>query len=211
MVDRDFAETSSFGYWVRRRRLALDLTQAMLARRVGCATVTIKKIERDERRPSRLMAQRLAESLGIPSEQQEGFIQRARGERRVDTLPFPTAPIPRGAPSELGGSSHKFDPGTERGHFLGRQQQLSWLESVLERALQNQGRAGFPAGEAGSGKTADRGAFARRAHEIESQRVLAELSAILPKFLALVVRELSLESERSALKHAYTQKVAIQE
>ncbi|MCB0160729.1 MAG: helix-turn-helix transcriptional regulator, partial [Caldilineaceae bacterium] len=45
--------TASFGYWVRRQRLALDMTQADLARAVGCATVTISKIERDERRPSR--------------------------------------------------------------------------------------------------------------------------------------------------------------
>lgn len=37
--------TASFGYWVRRQRQALDLTQAALARQVGCATVTISKIE----------------------------------------------------------------------------------------------------------------------------------------------------------------------
>ena len=43
---------ASFGYWVRRRRKALGLTQAELARRVGCAEVTIQKIEADERRPS---------------------------------------------------------------------------------------------------------------------------------------------------------------
>ena len=30
-------EPASFGYWVRRRRKALDLTQADLARKVGCA------------------------------------------------------------------------------------------------------------------------------------------------------------------------------
>ena len=36
--------TASFGYWVRRRRKALDLTQVALARSVSCATVTIVKI-----------------------------------------------------------------------------------------------------------------------------------------------------------------------
>ena len=41
--------TASFGYWIRRQRLALDLTQAALARRVGCATVTISKLEQDQR------------------------------------------------------------------------------------------------------------------------------------------------------------------
>jgi transcriptional regulator with XRE-family HTH domain len=58
-------ETDSFGYWVRRRRKALDLTQAALASQVGCATITIKKIERDERRPSLTMAERLADFLII--------------------------------------------------------------------------------------------------------------------------------------------------
>ena len=37
--------TSSFGYWLRRRRRALDLTQDELALRVGCALGTIKKLE----------------------------------------------------------------------------------------------------------------------------------------------------------------------
>ncbi len=44
--------TYSFGYWVRGRRRALDLTQDSLARQVGCAVPMIKKIEADERRPS---------------------------------------------------------------------------------------------------------------------------------------------------------------
>ena len=43
-------ETSaSFGYWVRRQRKALDLTQQILADRVGCSLAAIKKIEGDER------------------------------------------------------------------------------------------------------------------------------------------------------------------
>jgi DNA-binding XRE family transcriptional regulator len=41
----------SFRNWVRRQRRSLDLTQDELARQVGCAAVTIKKIEADERRP----------------------------------------------------------------------------------------------------------------------------------------------------------------
>jgi predicted transcriptional regulator len=39
--------TLSFGYWVRRRRRALDLTQKELARRAWCSVATIKKIEAD--------------------------------------------------------------------------------------------------------------------------------------------------------------------
>ena len=56
---------TSFGYWVRRRRKALDLTQAELAARLGCAEVTIRKVEADERRPSEQIARRLADLLAL--------------------------------------------------------------------------------------------------------------------------------------------------
>ena len=75
---------ASFGYWVRRRRKALDLTQAELAQRVGCAEVTIHKIEADERRPSSQIAELLAEHLRIPPAERATFLQRARGEVAVD-------------------------------------------------------------------------------------------------------------------------------
>jgi DNA-binding XRE family transcriptional regulator len=54
---------ASFGRWVQRRRKALDLTQVELAHRVGCAAETLRKIEADARRPSRQIAERLAEAL----------------------------------------------------------------------------------------------------------------------------------------------------
>lgn len=34
-----------FGVWVRRRRRALDLTQQQLGTLVGCATITVRKVE----------------------------------------------------------------------------------------------------------------------------------------------------------------------
>ena len=60
-------ETASFGKWIYRRRKALDLTQRDLAERTGCALSTIKKIETDQRRPSRDLAHRLADALRIAS------------------------------------------------------------------------------------------------------------------------------------------------
>jgi predicted ATPase/class 3 adenylate cyclase len=81
---------TSFGYWVRRRRKALDLTQGELARRVGCAEVTIQKIEADERRPSSQIAELLAEHLRIPPAERATFLQRARGELAADQLPAST-------------------------------------------------------------------------------------------------------------------------
>ena len=79
-------EVYSFGYWVMRRRKALDLTRAGLAQQVSCSPETIKKIERDERRPSRQVAELLAEALAVPGEERELFLQAARGERPADQL-----------------------------------------------------------------------------------------------------------------------------
>ena len=56
----------SFGTWIKRRRKTLDLTQQQLAQEIGCSPSLIFKIESDERRPSRQMAELLAEKLDIP-------------------------------------------------------------------------------------------------------------------------------------------------
>jgi transcriptional regulator with XRE-family HTH domain len=86
-------ETYSFGYWVRRRRKALDLTQRALADCAGCAPVTLKKIEADERRPSALMANRLATCLGITGTEQPAFLAMALGQRPSDVLSLPHRPL----------------------------------------------------------------------------------------------------------------------
>ena len=86
-------DIASFGYWVRRRRKALDLTQAKLAKKVGCAVVTIRKIERDERRPSHQMANLLADHLEIPAEDRDSFIRMSHGEY-VAAISSPIESIP---------------------------------------------------------------------------------------------------------------------
>jgi predicted ATPase/transcriptional regulator with XRE-family HTH domain len=77
---------TSFGNWVKRRRKALDLTQQELARRVGCSVATIVKIESDERRPSRQIAELLTQHLEIPPDQHSLFLKVARQEKAVDHL-----------------------------------------------------------------------------------------------------------------------------
>ena len=76
----------SFGNWVKRRRKALDLTQQELAQRVGCSVSAIVKIEADERRPSRQVAELLAQHLEIAPDQRDLFLKVARQEKAVDTL-----------------------------------------------------------------------------------------------------------------------------
>src|SRR5512139_1820110 len=91
---------ASFGAWLKRRRKALDLTQEALAGQVGCSVATIQKIEADERRPSRQIAELLAQHLAIPSAERATFLKVARGELRVTRLAeaaptiISTAPAP---------------------------------------------------------------------------------------------------------------------
>lgn len=93
--------TDSFGYWVRRQRKALDLTQAELARRAGCAEVTLRKIEADERRPSRPMAERLAECLGLAEADRVRFVTIAVGTQAAIKLPLSETYAARRLPGNL--------------------------------------------------------------------------------------------------------------
>ncbi len=70
--------SSTFRRWLRRLRTEQDMTQDMLAEQVGCAVDTIRAFESGRRRPSRAMAERLVEILGISQDQQAEFIRRAR-------------------------------------------------------------------------------------------------------------------------------------
>jgi predicted ATPase/class 3 adenylate cyclase len=90
------AETS-FGRWLQRRRKALDLTQEALAQRVGCAAETLRKIEADARRPSRQIAERLADALELPPDERLAFVRAARAELSTDRLAPPTHSVPQAA------------------------------------------------------------------------------------------------------------------
>lgn len=68
----------SFGSFVKKRRREMDLTQEELARRVGCATITVRKIEANDLRPSVQIAERLAMALAIPLDDRAEFVRRAR-------------------------------------------------------------------------------------------------------------------------------------
>ena len=114
------AETFSFGNWIRQRRRALDLTQDELAERVGCSISAIRKLEADERRPSRQVAELLADTLQIPGADRLLFLKVARMELGFDRLSAITAPAvlspvvfqqagSQAAPAANGGAQHPAD------------------------------------------------------------------------------------------------------
>lgn len=62
-------EQQSFGYWLKLKRKALDLTREQLAERVGYSAATSRKIEDEERLPSTQVIEHLAEFRNIPPDQ----------------------------------------------------------------------------------------------------------------------------------------------
>ncbi|MFN8491656.1 MAG: tetratricopeptide repeat protein [Caldilineaceae bacterium] len=100
---------ASLGLWIRQRRKQLDLTQEMLAGRVGCSLSAIRKIEADERRPSREVAELLADCLQIDRKDRPIFLKVARSELRTERLAsvaLPAAPpVPAPSPVPLQGEA----------------------------------------------------------------------------------------------------------
>jgi len=72
-------ESASFGTWLRQHRRALDLTQKALANQVGCAEITVRRMEADEYKPSSELALVLLEKLGIPELERPQWVRFARG------------------------------------------------------------------------------------------------------------------------------------
>mgnify|MGYP006330482497 CR=1 FL=1 len=87
---------ASFGHLVRRLRRSADLTQRDLAQRIGYSVITIRKIESDERRPSRDLAERLARGLRVQPADWPAFLALARALTPDPlTAPFgPHSPVP---------------------------------------------------------------------------------------------------------------------
>src|SRR5262245_15524043 len=122
---------ASFGYWIRRRRKALDLTQDELAHRIGCALSTIRKIEADERRPSREFAERLAAVLRIQPHDRDAFLKAARAELAVDRLAEPQTHVDT-APGDEAVLARSSAP-TPLTPLIGRTSELADIERLLGR------------------------------------------------------------------------------
>src|SRR6266568_1522409 len=88
----------SFGGWLRQQRRALDLTQEELARQVGCSAITLRKLEAEERRPSKQIAERLADVLNVAPDDRADFLRFARGDPFA--APAPAAASPNSGQSE---------------------------------------------------------------------------------------------------------------
>jgi tetratricopeptide (TPR) repeat protein len=134
--------TTSFGYWLKRRRKALDLTQEQLAQAVACSHFAIRKIEADERRPSRRLAERLADKLAIPPHERDAFLETARALRSAEHMIVDKAPL---APNRV--------EQTEASPFVGRGRESDLLVGLLAALGTGGGHVALIEGEPGIGKS----------------------------------------------------------
>lgn len=115
-------EPISFGTWLRQQRRARDLTQKAFGDRVGCAEITVRRMEADEYKPSNELAQALLEKLGIPELERPQWIRFARGLAEFpknQTHPSPTSEPKTNLPIPLTS-------------FIGREKEVQVIQQRLE-------------------------------------------------------------------------------
>ena len=175
----------TFGNWVRRRRKALDLTQQELAYRVGCSVSLIFKIESDERRPSRQMAELLVEHLQIPADQQDLFLKVARQEKSIDALnqeAAPSTPAPVPIPQPL--RTNLPIPLTA---IIGREHEL---QAILQQFANPACRLMTLTGPGGVGKTRLAQEVAHRYHALKDGACFVSLASIsAPEFIVPAIAD----------------------
>jgi tetratricopeptide (TPR) repeat protein/transcriptional regulator with XRE-family HTH domain len=156
--------THSFGYWLRRRRKALDLTQEALGQRVACSGFTVRKIEADERRPSRRLAERLADALAIPEGERRSFLDAARAQHTTSRLRLDATLVGNDAHTLAAHPGSALNAGSDPSPFVGRNNEYGLLIGLIARLTAGAGYTVLVEGEPGIGKSRLLREVARYAH-----------------------------------------------
>src|ERR1044072_621890 len=120
---RRMPESISFGTWLRQKRRALDLTQQSLADQVGCAAITLRRMEADEYKPSHELALVLFEKLGIPEPERAHWVRFARG-----LAEYPNNQLTSSPPRE-----QKTNLPIALTSFIGREKDVEGIQERLSR------------------------------------------------------------------------------
>jgi predicted ATPase/transcriptional regulator with XRE-family HTH domain len=120
-----------FGEWVKQRRKILDLTQSELAQNTGCSVFALRKIESGERRPSKQLAELLAQSLEIPSDEKPIFIRVARGERNLERLRTSSHDLSLASIPDLKHVSPSSNIPFQPTQLIGREDELAAMEKLF--------------------------------------------------------------------------------
>jgi predicted ATPase len=97
---------------------------------VGCSVSGLRKIEADERRPSRQVAELLAQCLEIPPAEVPTFVKVARGVERVERLEI-AAPMPTPVGSRSAAPTPVVHLPTPPTPLIGREAELATLTRLL--------------------------------------------------------------------------------
>ncbi len=87
----------TFGEWLKRQRMGKGLTREQFADQIGCAIITLRKIESEERRASEQIVLRIADIFNLPSAERSNLLKFARGDwtkaptERPIEIPRPSA------------------------------------------------------------------------------------------------------------------------
>ena len=114
-------EEISFGKWLHKQRRILDLTRQAFAHQVGCAEVTLRRIEAGTLKPSKELASIILEKLGIPKTEFSQWISFARG-----LSGFPT-------PSLLFSNKPKSNLPVSLTSFVGRGKELAEVMNLTSK------------------------------------------------------------------------------
>lgn len=121
-------EQNSFGYWLKLKRKALDLTRADLAKQVGYSAATIRKIEDEERYPSAQVVERLAEVFKIPQNERTDFLRFARGDWKA--APVETE---EGRPWRASGKSPRSNIPATTTSLIAREEEIALVREYLSK------------------------------------------------------------------------------
>lgn len=162
----------SFGAWLQRQRKAMRLSAEALAQTIYCSAVTLRKIEYEERLPSKDMAERLADVFSIAPDKRARFIEFARGNmlayeqgfvEHVTASPTPTPPeLP--LPTLPSPSLRTHNLPTPVTSFIGRDAEVAQIVDLL-----GESRLVTLTGSGGVGKTRLAIAAAHRLLELQTQ------------------------------------------
>ena len=140
MIGRNMLKSISFGTWLRQQRRALDLTQKAFAEQVGCAEITLRRMEADDYKPSTELALVLFENLGIPEPERTQWVRFARG----------LAEHPK-KDSISSSRESKTNLPISLTSFIGREKEIEAVKNLI--TVSGKGRLLTLTGAGGSGKT----------------------------------------------------------
>jgi len=134
-----------FGEWLKRQRGSRGLTQEQLAQQIGCAAITLRKIEAEERRPSEQIVERLTEIFNIPQSEQVNFLKYARGDWTKAPNETTLEP-PRNIPAKTRKPRNNIP--AQLTTFVGREKEIREIKDAI-----NNYRLVTLTGSGGTGKT----------------------------------------------------------